>query len=346
MSRTQKATVRLNFILFTVHSTISLFSVRFRFLFFCRLGQARKLVLMNGSMNLARIPTAVLCIYGKDRFWRALAWAIGLSSFVAPIERVGGLLGWGGLNSTNSANSTESSDLTESSEAAHDKAALFKAAQVKAVQVKAALFKATQDKAARTTIGLEHISAHTNTHNIILSSAGSENIRRANVGDEEYFLTGSEMKEASSLLSTSPTSPMAAIRPVVQSFAQLIQEADAVGLGQVLNTTAAVSTATGPGPSTGPLLSAQAGQARDSGLGAPTGGFVCICIVIAGTAVMKASLFCVFFAYRCATGKYFSDSRVIQSGSVDQDNRSGSSSIGSGSSSSSDSSSSGSKVGE
>jgi hypothetical protein len=43
-------------------------------------GQAGKIVLINGSMNLARVPIAVLCLYGTARFWSAMAWAVGITS--------------------------------------------------------------------------------------------------------------------------------------------------------------------------------------------------------------------------------------------------------------------------
>jgi hypothetical protein len=42
-------------------------------------GQAGKIVLINGTLDLVRVPAAVLCLYGVSQFWTAMAWAVGLT---------------------------------------------------------------------------------------------------------------------------------------------------------------------------------------------------------------------------------------------------------------------------
>ena len=40
-------------------------------------GQARKVFMINGSMNFLRIPTAVLCLFGQKHFFKAFFWVLG-----------------------------------------------------------------------------------------------------------------------------------------------------------------------------------------------------------------------------------------------------------------------------
>jgi hypothetical protein len=52
-------------------------------------GKASFLCWVNGSLNLARVPIAVLCMYGYENFWVVLKWVLGFSNGIDHINPSG-----------------------------------------------------------------------------------------------------------------------------------------------------------------------------------------------------------------------------------------------------------------